>query len=170
MSKVLTVFIVVLASFLLYDIFGSSDNESNEIKEVESPQFSVKTTSSSNTKKESEKAVPHYQIESGTPPQTTEFGTQFIAASYAATLDNERIKANLSFTFSEDGTFIDNRDMTFPKSVAGETTGTYTIDGAFITLVYAEQRDKEVFKFDNSKMSLHEDGTLRTGTVVLTKQ
>lgn len=170
MSKVLTVFIVVLASFLLYDMFGSSNDDSNELKEVESPQFSVKTTSKANINKESEKAVPLYEIESGTPPKTTKFEAQFIEAAYAATIDNERIKAKLNFTFSEDGRFVDDRDMTFPKSIAGEATGTYTIDGAFITLVYAEKRDKEVFKFDNSKMSLHEDGTLRTGTVVLTKQ
>tara|TARA_R110002167_G_scaffold286204_1_gene491192 strand:- start:845 stop:1348 length:504 start_codon:yes stop_codon:yes gene_type:complete len=167
MSKVLMVFIVVLASYLLYDMFSSSD-DSIALKETEAPEFSVEPGTSS--KKNREQAVPLYEIEPGTPSETALFDAEFIDATYTAKIDNERLKANLRFSFSEDGTFSDNRDMSFPKSIAGEATGTYSIEGSAITLIYAEQRDREVFKFDNSKMSLHEDGTLRTGTVVLTKQ
>ncbi|MCI2285025.1 hypothetical protein L3081_18565 [Colwellia sp. MSW7] len=117
-----------------------------------------------------EKPAQQYEVEASDILETKEIDSEFIGGVYTATLNEENIKANLRFSFSNDGTFTDYRDMSYPKSVAGETSGTYVVDGALIILTYPETRDTEVFKFSESIMTLHKDGTLKTGVVVLTKQ
>jgi hypothetical protein len=160
MKKTLIIFIVILGSYLLFDKFT---------KEDESIEVTVATVSTDNVASK-EKPAQQYEVEASDILETKEIGSEFIEGVYAATLDDENIKANLRFSFSNDGTFSDYRDMSYPKSVAGETSGTYVVDGALIILTYPEIRDTEVFKFSESTMTLHKDGTLKTGVVVLTKQ
>ena len=162
MNKALIIFTVVLASYLLFDKFARNDTsiEPNE-------KMAVKPSS----KPSENRVVPEvlYVMEQSDTPETELFENKFIEATYSATIDNEHIKADLRFSFSKDGTFSDYRDMTLPKSMVGETAGTYSIEGAMLSLNYGEERDKNVFRFTKAKMSLHKDGTLRTVTVVLNK-
>lgn len=167
MSKVLAIFIIVLASYLAFDKFTSEDNTA-DVTEKESTTASVQRSVKPADKRV--KPEPLYEIETSNIPEPESFGSDYIEGVYAADLNEKDVKASLRFTFKNDGTFVDYRDMTFPKSIAGETTGTYSINGAMLTLVYTDIRDTEVFKFPKAEMSLHKDGTLRTGAVVLTKQ
>jgi hypothetical protein len=165
MSKVLVIFIIVLASYLAFDKFTREDNIADATdKELSMPNVQPSVKSGANKVK----PEPVYEVEQSA--ETEVINSEFIEGVYVANLDQKDVKASLRFTFKDDGTFIDYRDMTFPKSIAGETTGTYSIDGALLTLVYTDIRDVEVFKFPKTEMSLHKDGTLRTGTIVLTKQ
>ncbi len=163
MNKPLIIFTVVLASYLLFDKFANDEGFSEQ-----KAQPAAKLSSKSNENSAQPEVL--YEIESNDSPETELFDSEYIEATYAVELDNERIKASLIFSFYKDGTFRDFRDMTIPDSKVGETTGTYSIEGASLTLIYLEERDKNVFSFDEAKMSLHKDGTLRTGTVVLNKQ
>tara|TARA_R110002050_G_scaffold236767_2_gene372643 strand:+ start:1772 stop:2275 length:504 start_codon:yes stop_codon:yes gene_type:complete len=167
MRNVLIILIVVLVGYLGFEQFNNNDNT---VVVVE--QTPVERSVTASTKPNKNKPAPEvlYQFDTSNVPATQKFDSEFISATYAVTLDNDHTKAQLRFTFNDDGTFTDYRDMTHPKSMAGETTGTYTIHEALITLIYAQERDTNVFKFNRSQMSLHKDGTLRTGTIVLAKQ
>jgi len=167
MRKILAIFIIVLASYLAFDKF-TSDDSTADVLEIGGAAGNVQRSVKPSDKRV--KPEPLYEIEESSIPETEVINSDSIEGVYAAALDQKDVKANLRFTFKNDGTFIDYRDMTFPKSIAGETTGTYSIDGALLTLHYTDNRDTEVFKFPQAKMSLHKDGTLRTGAVVLTKQ
>lgn len=167
MSKVLVIFIIVLATYLAFDKFTSDDNTPDSADES---NITAKVQRSEKPSDKRVKPEPLYEIEESSIPETKVINSDSIEGVYAADLDQKDVKASLRFTFKNDGTFIDYRDMSFPRSIAGETTGTYSIDGALLTLHYTDTRDTEVFKFPQAKMSLHKDGTLRTGAVVLTKQ
>jgi hypothetical protein len=163
MQKVLVIFIVVLASYLVFEQFN---NEDDSVEPVKASAIKM----SNKSVKERVSPEPLYEVEATDIPEVDSFNNDYIEATYAATLDEDHIKASLRFSFSKDGTFRDYRDMSFPTSKAGEATGTYTVDGALLNLTYNEDRDQQVFKFSQAQMSLHKDGTLRTGTVVLNKQ
>ena len=171
MRKVLAIFIIVLASYLVFDKFTNGDNPTeNADKEVTLSTVSPSIQSSNKAEGNRVEPEPLYEIDSSNTPATETFNGDILEGVYTAVLNEKHIKANLRFSFYSNKTFKDYRDMTYPKSMAGETTGTYSIDGAILTLNYTEVRDTEVFRFSQAKMSLHKDGTLRTGVIVLTKQ
>jgi len=160
MKKTLIIFIVLLASYLTFDKFSNNENstENNDWATIE-PSHKI-----------DENQEEDYKYKAEIPVETEAFEGEFFEGTYATDLDSEHIKANLSFSFHKNGTFSDYRNMTFPKSLSGEATGTYVIDGAVLSLIYTEERDKNIFKFAKAKMSLQKNGTLKTGTLVLNKQ
>lgn len=161
MSKALIIFILVLASYLIVNQF--IDNDDSE--PVTEKKVVVLNNNDINYDQESEEVK-----QSVVAPPSESFKSDFIDITYAAVLHNEQIDAALSFSFHPDGTFEDVREMTNPKLMSGKTQGTYIINGGEIELIYTDDRDKNIFKFDNSIMVLQKDGSLKTGSVILTAQ
>ena len=159
MKNALIIFILVLSSYLIFNKFVDNDSPSN----LAEKEAVVLEYAEIDNDKESSKEV-------FTELLTESFNSDSINRAYATVLNNENIKATLSFSFHLDGTFNDVREMTHPKLLSGETKGTYIINGSKLELNYADDRDKDIFKFDKTIMELQKDGSLRTGSIILTPQ
>lgn len=161
MKKALIIFILLLTTYLVFSKL--MDNKSAE--HTTDTKIAALDSKEINDNKVTED-VKETLIE----PPTKSFKSDFIDITYGAVLDNEEIEAVLKFTFSLDGTFTDTRQMTHPKSMSGVTNGTYKINGPELELTYTDDRDNDIFKFSKTMMILQKDGSLRTGTVILTAQ